>query len=83
MRKWLLVALFILTILLGYLLRGSIGRERFTWLIAGLLGLMLVLKLLQLGLRNHVKVREGRMSPDAHRDFGEYKSRDSGDDKTK
>jgi hypothetical protein len=82
MRKWLFAAFFIVAIPLGYLLRGALGREKVFWLIAGLLGLILVLKLVQLGLNHYVKVQEARMSPAERQDFEDFKRQHSHSDKS-
>jgi len=78
MRKLLSVGIFVACIAVGYFYRGAFGREAFIWLVVGLLGLVVFLKLLQLGLRRYVKTQEARMSPDELRDFEEYKRRVSG-----
>jgi hypothetical protein len=81
MRKLLSFGIFVACIAVGYFYRGAFGREAVIWLIAVLLGLAVLLKLTQVGLRRYVKVQEARTSPEERRDFEEYKGRVSGDDK--
>ena len=78
MRKLLLFGVLVVSVPLGYFYRGAFGREAFIWLVVGLLGVVVLLKLVQLGLRRYVKTQEVRMSPDELRDFEEYKRRVSG-----
>jgi hypothetical protein len=82
MRKWLYGGLFVVCIVLGYFLRGAIGRERIIWLVVGLLGLMVVVALAQIGARHYVRSQEARMSPAERREFEEFKKRHSKVDKT-
>jgi type III secretory pathway component EscU len=77
MRKWLYIALFAFCVVLGYSLRGVVGREAFTWVVVGFLSLILVLKLVQLVVMRYVKVQEARMSPEERREFEEFKSRNT------
>ena len=81
MRKWIYVGLFAACIVLGYFVRGAIGREKIIWLIGGLLGLMVVVALVQIGARHYVKIQEARMSPAERQEFEEFKKRNSKDDK--
>jgi len=84
MRKWLLyVGLFVACVVLGYLLRGAIGREVYIWIAVGSLALVVVLKLVQLGLMRFVKIAEARMSPEERREFEEFKKQHSSGEKAK
>jgi hypothetical protein len=81
MRKLLFFALLAAGAVLGYFYRGVFGREASIWLIAGFLAFVVVLKLMQVGLRRYVRTQEARTSPEERRDFEEYKRRASGEDK--
>jgi hypothetical protein len=83
MRKWLYVGFFLSFVAIGYFLRGAIGREVFIWITLGSLGLVIFLKLVQIGLMHLVKVQEARMSPDERREFEEYKKQHAVGDETK
>ena len=80
MRKLLAFGILVASIAVGYFYRGAFGREASIWLIVWLLGFVVLLKLVQLGLRYYVRSQEARMSPEERRDFDEYKRRASGGD---
>jgi len=58
MRELLLFGFLVAGIVLGYFYRGAFGREAVIWLIAGMVGLVVVSKLMQVGLRRYVKTQE-------------------------
>jgi hypothetical protein len=81
MRKLLTFGILVAAVVVGYFYRGAFGREAAIWLVLGLLGLVVVLKLIQVGVRHYVKTQEARLSPDEGRDFEAYKRRVSRGDK--
>lgn len=63
----------ILAIAFGYFFRGAFGREAAYWLIGGLVGLVIVLKGVQIVLQRYLKAREAKMSPKERQEFEKFK----------